>query len=98
MRELQEDFCVYDLYQKGGNEGTLVGPVHRGMTGGQTRSNILGRGTKMYINIRQEYRENFHRLMRTRKGKESEEKTEEEKKSMPVWPAPERLANTEAWS
>jgi hypothetical protein len=37
-------------------------------------------------------------LMKTRKGKESEEKTEEEKKSMPVWPAPERLASTEAWS
>jgi hypothetical protein len=69
MRELQEDFRVYDLYQKGGNEGTLVGPVHRGMTGGQTQSNILGRGTKMYINIRQEYRENFARIDEDKKRK-----------------------------
>ncbi len=36
-------------FQKGGNEGMIARPVHRGMTEGQTQSKLLGKGTKAYV-------------------------------------------------
>ena len=84
MPEVQEDFRRMTGVKKVEMRRAIAGPVHRGMTNGQTQSNILGESTstELFINIRQEITGNFHRLMKTGKGK-----TEDEKKSRPMWPA-----------